>query len=104
MESELSKIVSRKYDINFPNELIQLILSFDLEISFDLFLHTQMHLEMVIRINITSFYDDVLEMFRREYYKECNERNLQIKDRKKLKKQLKEMIFMYKTSDQMNDY
>ena len=43
--------------------------------------------------------DDILEMFRKDYYKHCNEYNLQfkIKDRKKLKKQMENLIY-YKKS------
>lgn len=101
MELELSKIISKKYRINFPNELIKLILSFDLEISFDVFLETKFDLEMAIRLSVPSFYDDILNLFRKDYYKHCDDCNLQfkIKDRKKLKKNFNEWM-----KTQFNNY
>ena len=92
MQLELSTIISKKYKLNVPPEIIKLILSFDLETSFYMFFQQDCDLEMVLTINYTSFYDHIIDLFRIEYYKHDN-LILKIKDRKKLKYLIKQIIY-----------
>ena len=95
MQSELSRLISKQYKVNFPSEIMKLILSFDLEICFHVFFQERCDLQMALTINYISFYDDILDLFRREYYKH-SDLNFRIKDRKKLKYIITEIIYKKK--------
>ena len=88
MDSDFAEIVSKTFDIQLTKEITQLIFSFDLEKSFELYFNNKLksNFEFIMNIDYRTFYDEVIDDFHKHCYKDNSNASLDMNfnDKKKL--------------------
>ena len=97
MTQLLKEIVKEEYEIEIPEQLTKLIVSFDLQLSFNEFFEEMtMDFQFVIGICPASFYDEIIDEFKNNYFKHNKDSkiDLRVKDIIPLKGMIKEIIIL----------
>ena len=99
MEKNFSNMILKIHDIHLPDAITKIIISFDLERSFDIWFKKKITKpEFVLNITFTSFYDDILKQFQSDFYKHCKG-SIEIfkhNSKKKLEIKIKDTIFDFR--------
>lgn len=99
MEKKITNEILKLHNIDVPDQIISLIISFDVEKSFEIWFNTNItKIDFIMNINYVSFYEDILSEFQEKFYKHCkgSEIIFKAKCRKMLEKKIKKIIINLK--------